>query len=436
MKMRCGKTLACLDTAVALGRFPVLIIAPVTVLAGWENELLGDGWTPADIVKVVATSGWGPRQLQRKLFHPSASFFLVNYEQIKRVDALGARRRLLPGLGIGDWGTIIVDESYRIANDEGKLFEYLTRYPANPAKQHRFILSGAPASEHPLNFASQYIFLHGVYFGCRTTAEYRGKFWRWNEYTYKWEIRRESHYAEILAYIHATAFCTSLEDLGLGGRKLYRVDRVPLNEAQRSALQWLRVATTYPKKDGTTGILDPLVRCTFEAKISAGVHPLTNNILSTAKQDHAVALWTAHPEPMLVLSRFRSPIADAAERFKAAGARVGVITGDTPRAEREAIRAAFQAGLLDIVVAQTIPVKMGLDFSALGRLVYLSNSFSHDDRAQSEDRGQHANRVEPYEVLDICTEETHDEILTNVLTMKKENANLYTKAWAQDIIAR
>lgn len=436
MRMRCGKTLACIDTIQGLGALPALIIAPVSVLASWENELLGDGVPARHIVKIRAKSGHKPHRIQRQLLNPHGRYFLINFEMVKRVDALGIRRRILPGLGLPDWRTIAVDESYRMANHEGRFWEYVSRFPAAPDRQHRFILSGAPASEHPMDFITQFLFLDGVYFGCRTVANYIARYWRWNEYTYKYEIRDARHHDEILAHVRRSAFCTTLEDLGLGGKKLYRTDRVDLNEAQKDLLKWLTVATVYPKKDGTTGILDPLVRCTFEAKISAGVHPLTNEMVSMEKVDHAVELWEDHPEPTLVLSRFRSPLAAAAVAYVAAGAHVGLITGDTAPAAREAIRQQFQAGDIDVVVAQVVPVKMGLDFSRLSRIVYLSNSFSQDDRAQSEDRGQHVGRTEPYEIIDIVSNDTHDLILTNVLTIKKENAILYTRAWAREIVNR
>jgi len=77
---------------------------------------------------------------------------------------------------------------------------------------------------------------------------------------------------------------------------------------------------------------------------------------------------------------------------------------------------------------------MGLDFPALDSIIYLSNSFSHDDRAQSEERGQHLHRTTPYSIIDINTRGTHDSDLTNVLTIKKQNAILYVKAWNFDIL--
>ena len=433
MKMRCGKTLACIDAINSDERnFPALIIGPLSVLAGWENELIADGIPREQIVKIVS-DGKSPEQTQRKLFHPGARYFLTNYEQLKRINALGARKKPLKGIGLQEWGSITADESYRLSNDEGRLFEYLTRYPATPMHQRRYILSGAPASENALDFAAQYIFLHGEYFGCRSAIAYKEKFWAWNPYTFKWVVRDPEHLRDILKYVHATAYCTTLEDLGLGGKKLYRVDRVEMNAEQKKQLLWLKTATVYDKKDGTTGLLDALVRCTFEAKISTGVHPLTNEIISRSKIEHAVQLWADHPEQMLVLSRFRAPITEAEAAFATAGAKVSAITGSTSRIERERIRLEFQSGRLDVIVAQVIPVKMGLDFSALSRVIYLSNSFSQDDRSQSEDRGQHAQRTTPYEIIDICTEGTHDEILTNVLTVKRENATLYVKAWNNDL---
>lgn len=437
MRMRCGKTLACID-AINRGRLrdaPALIIAPVSVLASWENELIDDGVPRDEIVVVRARPGWRPERVQRQLFNPRGRWFLINFEMVKRTDALGCRRRLLPALDLPDWETVVVDESYRIAGDENKVVEYLHRFTADPSRQRRFILSGAPASESPLDLAAQYVFLDGHYFGCRSAGEYRAKYWQYDDYTYRWNVRDPAHLDDVLAYVRRSAYTTTLEDLGLGGVKLYRIDRVELAPEQRAALDWLRTATTYPAKNtGATKILDPLVRCTFEARIAAGFHPITGAELSDAKAVHAANMWRDKPAPTLVLSRFLAPIQQAAGAFTAAGARVRVITGATVPADREEIRQAFQAGDLDVVVAQVLPVKMGLDFSRADRLVYLSNSFSQDDRAQTEDRAQHGKRTTPYEIVDICADGTHDEIFTRVLTIKKENAILYVRAVAREIV--
>ena len=436
MRMRCGKTLACLDTIDKGRRFdgPALIIAPVSVLASWENELIDNGVPPEEIVIVRSRPGWKPHHLQRLFLNPLGRYFLINFDMVKRTGAMGARANILPGLGLPDWEAVVVDESYRIANDESRVVEYLHRFYANPSRQRRFILSGAPASENILNFASQFIFLYGEYFGCRSVGEYRAKYWKKNEYTYKWELQDDSHAAAVLAHVRRSAYCTTLEDLGLGGVKLYRIDRVDPTAAQKEALLWLKIATAYTHpKTGKTTIIDPLIRCTFEARISSGVHPLTGAILSDEKARHAADVWRDRPAPSLILSRFVSPIVQAVAAFQAVGARVESITGETAPADRERIRQAFQRGDLDIVVAQVIPVKMGLDFSRADRIVYLSNSWSQDDREQTEDRAQHVNRTTPYEIIDIVTRGTHDEILTHVLTKKKENAILYTKHWSHEL---
>jgi len=435
MRMRTGKTLACIDAIGILRSHPVLVICPASVIASWESALLGDGWPQESIRAVRSTAKKTPHQLRNLLILPGTSWAIVSFEMVRRLDVLMVRRRLPEGCGIPDWAAVVVDESYRVANDEARVVEYLLRRP-KPANQARFCLSGAPASEHPLNFATQYIFMDGHYFGCTTVDEYREKYWVWNKWRFKWLPQDPAHLDAILNYVHGSAFCITLEDLGMGGMRLYDRIRVEPNEAQIKLLKWVSITTTYPdKKTGKTKIMDPLVRVTFEHKISTGVDPLSGNMISTGKVDAAVEYWIRRNRvPMLIISRFVAPVAMAATAFTAAGARVGSITGATSPAERERIRSQFQAGELDVVVSQVIPVKMGLDFSALDSVIYLSNSFSQDDRSQSEERGQHLHRTTPYNIVDIETTGTHDSVLTEVLTIKRENANLYVKAWNFDLL--
>jgi SNF2 family DNA or RNA helicase len=104
---------------------------------------------------------------------------------------------------------------------------------------------------------------------------------------------------------------------------------------------------------------------------------------------------------------------------------VAAITGATPQAERERIRRDFQAGKLRVVVGQVKAVKMGMDFSRADYLFYLSNSYSQDDRTQSEDRGNHTQKTGILQVVDLCTKGGNDRKLVSLLTTKKALSRSY-----------
>lgn len=433
MGMRTGKTLTAWDSLAMLQAFPVLIICPVSVMASWVGQLLEEGVPRSAIVTVRQAPGRKLQNLQNLLVMPRPSVFLLNFEMVRKLDALHIRRKLCRGAAVPDWRAVVVDESYRIANWEASVTDYLLRWP-KPPQQIRLCLSGAPAPEAPYNLATQMIFCTGSWFGCISPQDYMARFWTWNEWRKEWAPAYPAHLEEIQAELRRWAFTISMDCLGLGGMKQHEVQEVPATPLQLELFEWLRTATVYPDKKGELRILSPLVRVTFEQKTAAGVHPITGACVSREKIRHVLQSWADRPRPLLVLSRFRSPLQYLQEDAQAAGLRIATITGDTSTAEREEIRQRFQAGQLDMVGAQVRTVKMGLDFSSLDSIFYLSNSFSQDDRAQSEDRGNHVHRRTPYGVVTLATTGSLDRRVNYVLTRKGADAILYIRFWNSEIL--
>lgn len=434
MGMRTGKSLTLVDAIVRGGIFPHLIICPVSVMATWENELLQEGLLPREIHLVH--EGGRDSQLTR----PGVLVSVVNFEVVKKCHALRIRDGLGAALEIPRWAGVSVDESYRIANPEAQITREILRTP-RPAGQFRAILSGAPASESGLNLASQFMFLDGEFFGRTSLMEYTRDYCRQDPRTRRWVPTRRGHLQEIKDLVNRRAYCLQMSDLDLGVEKVHQVWQVDPNKAQEEALQWCKLANTYPAmKDGKkiTRLMSPLVRSTFLAKAAAGLHPLTGEVISTGKAQLLLDWLQDHPEESaLVLSRFTAPIKATRELLERAGIRVEVITGETPKKDREAIRRAFQAGEVRVVIGQVRTVKMGLDFSRSNYLFYLSNSYSQDDRTQSEERGNHTKKTGILQIIDIVTRDSNERKLVTLLTSKKKLSQSYIREtmskWAAEL---
>lgn len=456
MGMRTGKTRSLITRLYQKNLWPALIIAPLSTLAGWQNEFRELGF-PENFFKTVRPrTGRKTSTARNQLLCPDARVFGVNFEAAEELDALNIRSTWTPyqnvdlirSLGgslkkhprapeflqLPNWRAVVVDESYRIANAGAGITQYMLKSP-QPGTQHRFCLSGAPAPESPRNFAAQYLFMCGEYFGCRTAEEYEERYWEWCPRKYAWAVRDPVHLKLIREFIQDNGYLATMDTLGLGRDKFLSLREVPANQAQEKLFTWVRLATVYNHpKTGELTEMEPMVRVIFEQKISAGVHPLTNEMISDEKIIDILTYYKENPQPMLVLSRFKAPIHRLQALAKAAGIRCGVITGDTPENERERVRWAFQGGLLDIVVAQVRTVKMGMDFSRLGVLWYMSNSFSLDDRQQSEERGNHTKLKTPYLVFDQHTIGSADRRIRKILTEKGMDASFYLREINQEII--
>lgn len=440
MRMRTGKTPTTIWGIESLGAFPCLIIAPSTVLAGWEDELLDLGVPQKDIIIIDDSHGTKYRssELAELLTLPYIKYFLINFEKVKATNAFRIRKTVSPLLCIGDWKAIVIDESYRIANFESSLGEYVHRYP-KPKDQHRFILTGSPASESPLNLPSQIVFADGEYFGCKSPEEYRTKYYEYNKFIYKWELKNESHREEIREYIERNMYCVTMEELGLGVEKLYSMARVELNQAQKDLLQWVRLAKVYRYATETpedeAHLMLPIVRVGFENSIASGVNPLTKEMISTNKVEFVVKAMKEHPnEKYLILSSMREPLHALSRLLDRERITYGVIHGDVSRKNRHQTRKDFQSNVVQHCLGQEDTVKMGLDFSALDRIYRISITFSQDTRAQADDRGNHLTRTEPYHIIDVISRDTKDEKHVQYVRQKKINADYFIEDMNKELL--
>jgi len=423
MGMRTGKSLTLVDAIIRGGIFPHLIVCPVSVMATWETEFLSEGLEPHE-VQLVREGSRGDQ-----LLRPGPLVHVVNFEVVKKCHALRIRQNLPSSLQVPDWAGVTVDESYRIANPEATVTTEILRSPAPPA-QFRAILSGAPASESGLNLASQFLFLDGQFFGCPSIVSYFSTHCRMDRRSRRWVPNNRLHLAAIKREVNSRAYCVQMSDLHLGVSTLYTAWDVEPTKAQEDALQWCKLANTYQGTDAKgkpcTKLLEPLVRSTFLSKASAGIDPRTNEVVGDGKARLLLDWLLDHPEESaLVLSRFTAPIAYTVALLVAAGISCAAITGATPQPVREQIRRDFQAGKIRVVVGQVKTVKMGMDFSRTNYLFYLSNSYSQDDRTQSEERGNHTQKTGVLQVVDLCTKGGNDRALVALLTSKKKLSKSY-----------
>lgn len=413
MQMRTGKTLTTIRAIKKLNKdrvyrpYPVLIVCPKSVMETWRSELLGDG-VPVDWIQVID----GPKIKRQSMLRHLKNFNICNYEMLEKYKVLDQGFRF-----------VVYDESVRIGNFSAKVTKYVTK---KYTPDIRFVaLSGAPASESSLQLYPQYQAIQGHFMGYTHYGDYLNEHWRYIERSFTWKPRKKAHLEEIQKYNHKTGYCVTMADVGLGSEKLYTVRHIPINKEQERLLKLTKELSFY-RRDGKDIEFNPLTRTTFEQLIAAGMDPYNGNqLISDEKIKDVLQYYKDNQEPLLVLSRFKSLIHHALDIFKSNGIKADFIDGDVEVPDREKIRQRFQEGQLDIVIAQVKTVKMGLDFSRATTIFYLSNSFSQDDRAQSEERATHVKKTDPVQIIDSCTEGTMDGVVVDLLRQKKEVSTAY-----------
>lgn len=408
MEQRTGKTLTSLQDLPAAGR--VLIVTRSTIMPVWKDELLEEG-VPEEQITVVR----GTRPARERALKQETPYMICNYQMLINYRVFEK----------AVWDYIIFDESSILGNGTAKLTRYVMRAmdrQRNLGKVKVACLSGTPAPESPIQYASQFLITRGEYFGCNNLPDYLWKFWRMND-SKKLVPKNPLHLVDIKEKIQRECFIRTMDQLNMGSVKLFRRRYVTLNKAQKKAISWA-IAKKYELNKGG-GEVGDLVYVGYMNMIAAGVDPNTGEMINIDKILEVLEYYQENPEPMLIASFFKRPLFEAYNHFKNVGIPCGLITGETSWEDRENIIDRFQAGAIDIVFGQSDAIKMGLDFSRASITMVISNSFSNDTRDQLSMRTTNMNKKEAVEFIDICTKDTLDDGIVDKLVKKERISDSY-----------
>lgn len=141
-----------------------------------------------------------------------------------------------------------------------------------------------------------------------------------------------------------------------------------------------------------------------------------NAKITALKED----LWEADNEKIIVWARFTAEIKAIERELKKAFPEKVIVSyyGETGDYRREEIKKQFKAGQIDIMVANPRVAGIGLNLQIATLHYYYSNSFSLDDREQSEDRSHRMGQTKTVTYKDIVIKGSIDEHVREKLIMK------------------
>lgn len=410
MEMRLGKTLTVIRTARLWNCERALVVAPLTVLGSWADELT------RELEDWFLLRGAGRlRALQSR----KRGWYLVNYEQLRSAS----------GQPIVDapWDLVVLDESARIRNPKAKVTKVCTRGFRNVP--HRVILSGLPAPESPLNYVEQFRFLDGQFMGFKNYWSARDRLF--NQWGYDL-VPKKGTKERIKRYVHEHAFVLTRKQAGLGNVKVYEKREVETNALQRRLTK--QVLDTYTLKHKATR--HKIVAVQWLAQIASGI--VCGRLVSKAKLNELVELLKGElaEERVLVFYRYNAQLYGTHVFLAKHGLNSRVITGGTPVDERDRIRHQFQKGNVRILLLQINCAKYGLDLSKASAAIYFSNSYSAEARYQSEDRIEHPSKKSPLLYIDLQSRQTIDEEIVKALREKKVSSAYFASKVLEQFLGR
>lgn len=406
MEMRLGKTLAvirairlrCPDSSSS--RF--LIVAPLTVLHAWEEELDREGEAYSNLAGLSM-----PKRLallDKMTETTGRHYVLCNYETV----------RSFPLLMTYVWDTVVADESTRIKNPRAQITQIMI--DQTRCVPHRIALTGSPAPEGDMDLFTQMVFVFGSFMGYR-------KFWEWrsrcfDKYAFAW-VPRKGIAERIRQSFQTAAFCMTRSEAGLYTEKVYetRMLRLP---ADVQAL-YDEAEETFAVGDNETNWI--LVLQTWLARLAGGFTP-DGELVHGVKCDELLTLLQNElsGEQAVVWFRFNSEIDYVRERLENKGITCAVVYGAASIEQRKQALRDVRSGRARILLCQVLCAKYGLDVSCLDTAIYYSNSYSCEARQQSEDRIIHPSKKRPGLYIDLIARGTVDEDVLKALHAKTRNS--------------
>lgn len=421
--MGCGKSLVAIGLIGHNNAMPWLIVCPLAMVETWKREIERFAAYP---VKPVALTGSTKKRVEalhaERNEGDEVPVFITNYESLVQANFWSE-------IEWKRWGGLILDESHRIKSHSSQTTKKLTRL----AKQVplRYILTGTPAADKPLDVFAQFRFLD---------PSILGQYWtpflhRYTRGIERVNAKQQTRYYEILDYINQEelnrkiyqhAFRVTNEVLNLppttdtvipvelstrertAYRKMLRESVVALGEDDSEfATAGNVLARLLRLQQITSGFLRP--------ESLAGEDEKPVEVLGNSKQRALVDLLEDMPdEPVVVFYRFSQDAVSIHAAAKKADRPSFELSGKVNQ-----LREWQEDDGNSVIAVQIRAGGSGVSTVRASKVVYYSLTYSLTDFQQSRARSHRPGQDRPVSYYTILAQDSVDELILEALRAKQ-----------------
>lgn len=369
MDMRTGKTVVTVRHLRSKMRFPALIVAPYSALFSWEDEFHQEGVPDSDLRWLTGSRADRIGALKR----------VEQYNLINREGFLS-----LPEIADYPWRSVVCDESTFLKNPKAKVSRFFTQnFRRVP---NRYILTGTPAPESPLDIVQQLLFLDPQILQVRHYWEFRHR-WCYQPFNdpYKWDLTPDGR-AFLGARMSAYCFSLTRQQAGVEVRKIFVRRLVELPPAARRNYHQVQREFRLKLQSEERATIFATTSWLWLRRICGGVYNGTTfqtakveELLSILKGELShvqVVVWAVYLEEIDMLVRVlnREDIT------------VARIDGRTSPSARRFVYDNFRRGIIRVLVAEPECFKHGTNLSCADTAIYYSLPVGLETWQQSQDR--------------------------------------------------
>lgn len=403
-----GKTIQALLIAAIIKPRKILIICPSSLISNWENETRRSGvaeHTPARTITSITSSTRTPRVL------PSTGIVITS-------DTLATSRKPLARL-LEAWqpGLLVYDEAHRAKNIRAKRTRTMLQLARKAGKT--VCLTGTPIASSPLDVLPLLTMLGKTSF---FPADFKTYYTRDNYWGTPEPIPERMPDLHQRLNDHVWTRRTKKGVLSDLPPKMRHTQLVDIPDAQRTQA-FSDVATKLTRKgythaelqDHAKEFVSQMRHATGILKIESAVQWITTHVEGTGRP---LIAWCIHTE---VIHQLADKLTHVLPR-----ATVRTYYGATSKAERDTTVGAFQAGKVDVLIAQITAAGVGLTLTRAQDALFVETEWTPALVTQAEDRIHRITQTSPVTITTLIAQGTLDPVIHKVLTSKASTLDQLT----------
>jgi len=337
---------------------------------------------------------------------------LIHYEAMPKFDK---------HLVSHDWTLAVFDESQRIKSRGSRQSRIAGRIKN---AEYRMILSGTPFDDlldDPQELWAQMRFLRPELFGTRW-MDYEGAYLRRTGYMGYKRAFRKTAIDVVLAKVKPYILRLTKADVLSLPEISYSYHPINLYGEQRRVYQEME-ATSVSEIDGCTisaGL--EITRLVKLQQICGGFVKTDDDEiarLGVAKLEGLVEIVENEQFPLVIFAKYRFEVAQIARRLSRGIRNVSTIDGKSRKTRTQTIR-DFQAGKIDILVAQIRTGGVGIDLFRACTAIFYSTTFSFIDFEQAVSRIHRKGQTRPVKIYLLYAKNTVDKTIYDTILSKRD----------------
>lgn len=415
-----------------------LVICPNSVKSNWPDEI--EIHTHKDVENAVFVWESG--------FSKSAEFEMAKAKKegklvwvVMNIEAFSTKKGLDYALEFCSKNEVLVsvDESSKIKTPSAQRTKNVLKL--RPVTVYRRIMSGTPITQGPLDIYSQFAFLNPSILGFSSYFSFKNEFAVHGGYNGK-EIIGYANLEKLQELVEPYSFRVLKADCLDLPEKIYQRLTVSMTPDQSRLYKQLKdemLATFAGHEIEVVNVLAQMLRL---AQVTGGFLPIPEEerVEKIPGTNPKIAALLDTLENVLgkaiIWCRFRPEIDLVQEELRRVYGDDSVVEfhGGVSTEDRTIARKAFQDpnSPVRFFVGQVQTGGVGLTLTQAKTVFYFSNSFSLEDRLQSEDRAHRIGQDQHVTYIDIVARGTIDVKVLAALRAKKNLANLITgDSWTQ-----